>query len=307
MREIGSSEIHFGDYMKNYGEDKERVIEKYKRYLEGKTTFPVFFLKADNEGNLITYDSGVMLKMENKEIVGREYEIARRAYILSQSYTVQVTDIDMENGIVYVSHEKVRSKDRESLEKILEKEIGECIVPARVITVLEGIILLDIGGLGIPGYLWIRNWSRAYTQDLSDFVKKNDIIKVAVIEKNSLTSDQRKKYFHWSERDCYECSRKAIEEIDPWEKLGQSFQIGDIVHVRCRHIAPKGSYFWGYIDGIPEITVFCSYSKSNGEDVLSRKEIILGELYDACIYRLNENEHIIRANVFRRIENRREK
>ena len=104
-----------------------------------------------------------------------------------------------------------------------------------------------------------------------------------------------------------ECSRKAIEEIDPWEKLGQSFQIGDIVHVRCRHIAPKGSYFWGYIDGIPEITVFCSYSKSNGEDVLSRKEIILGELYDACIYRLNENEHIIRANVFRRIENRREK
>lgn len=310
MREIGIGEVNFGRYLKEYegvGEEirkEEKTLEKYKQYLKEETVFSVFFVKADTNGNLIAYDgnTNIEIRMENKEINGYEYNAYRRKYFLSKEWGVKVVKIDEQKKIVYVSHEQIRNEDRKKLEKIIEKELGKCVVPAKVIKVLEGLVLLDIGGMGIPGYMWVRNWSQTYTETISDYVQKGDIIKVAILGKNSLTDKQRKRHFSWTDRDCYECSRKDAMTSDPWKGLSEKLKKNDIIHARCKRISSDEGYFWGIVDGMPEINVFCSYASKQGDKVLresrvKKADIILDEIYDVQVYKIDEEKRILRAWV----------
>lgn len=307
MEEIRKLGINFENYLFGYKEEPkiDEILDTYENYLKTGESIIMQFTKVDKEGNLFFYNSNVEIRMDNIDIKGYELKgLNRMGSLLERPYNVKVVEVNREDKIVKVSHEAATAVDREKMISFMEEEIskedGRCIVPAKIVVILQGLAILDIGGMGIPGYVWIRNWSKNFCTSIEEEASAGDIINVEVIGKDGMTESQKSHYFRkWTTRDSYECSRAATM-ADPWEGIEQTFKKGDIIRVRCRTIPEDASYFLGTIENNPGINILCWYVGRRA--YVKKGDIAVGGLYDAEIRQVSAAEHKFKVDVLKRIQ-----
>lgn len=269
-------------------------LSYYKRCMEERQELVMEFKNANKAGDLWYSDGEVKIVLPNKEIRGREYNPRYSAKMLRDMYHVLVTSVDEENRTVYVSHAEARQGIKNKMEGLIDENLEKHMLPvvaARVELMYPNLLILNIGGLGIPGFLSIRDWGPAYEFDLNEHVKVGDIIKVAVYDKAPAVGTVKRKV-NWT-NDVYRCSRKLIVD-DPWNKIDEMFQFGDVVEVKCTH--KTNGYFNGTLPGVSDLRVYGRIRKEKSK--LEWKDIIEGCRYQCYIDKIDKERHGLRVVAF---------
>ena len=237
-----------------------------------------------------------MIMMENKDIMGRQYDLRFKSDKLAEEYCVLVTSIDHADKVVHVSHFAAKERVRPEIEQIIEKGLKEeeqIRVKAKINRIYTRMVdevrsdmgvWVDICGVGIPGYIHIGDWAPTFTPLLRDRIKYGDVVEVVIKEKRIRPKTQLA---------YYTCSRKELEE-DPWQsaKLTETYHVGDLVRITC--LSTHKNYWFGRIKGLDEIQILGEYPS-----IEHQFTILPGMEYMGKIYHLNPQEHSFKVRVFR--------
>lgn len=300
---ISNAGINFSYYLAGRPEEKEsekqNIKEKYESLRDENAIVNMKFDFSNTDGDLLLYEEDWKIILRNEEILGRNYEPKKRLSMLLRNYAVKILEINEPEKCIYVSCTDVRNKDRDKLREILDaKHDGILKVPAKVVYVYPNMLILDIGGLGIPGFLKIADWSLAYTISLQTVVKRGDILEVEVKEKYPTTSEEAKKYFgRWLDQSPYKCARKTIMEHDPWKDIEQRLHEGDILTVQCESKYPAN--FYGRNPSFPDLVFYGHYKED--DDGISRRTMVIGKYYECYVKKVNEKERQLRVKVIREV------
>lgn len=270
-------------------------LEKYENMMKQESFFNVKFDRVDKKGNFYYLDRLITVKMENKEVTGRQYDLKFKSDKLADEYCVMVNRVDWQEKIVYVSHFAAKEKVRPEIEKEIADalENGEYVkVKAKINRIYSRVVdevksdmgvWVDICGVGIPGYIHIGDWAQTFTPILRDRVKYGDVIEVIVKEKRIRPKTQL---------EYYACSRKELVE-DPWRSPGltETYHVGDLVRITC--LSTHANYWFGHIKGLNEIQILGEYPSMDHQFV-----ILPGMEYMGKIYHLNPQEHSFKVRVF---------
>lgn len=276
-------------------DDKAKVIlDKYQAKQKEEEVISIEFSATDTNGDLYTFDGPVKIILPNKELYGKKYDSYDRADKLMYPYGVSVKALDYEKGEVIVSRAQAVAIDRERLKSALDQCIKDeeyCEVPARVVRVLPHLVVIDLGGLGIPGYIRIKEWSKTYTESFRGLVNNNDLVIVSVKSKGM--EKKLAKSMKWQNDEIfYECSRREAMKVDPWEGIEERFPEKAVVRVTCT--LKRDRNFFGRIKGLDEINVYCEYPDGN-------IRIIEGFEYEGYVARVSEKTQLLRVRIFRQL------
>lgn len=162
-------------------------------------------------------------------------------------------------------------------------DIERIIVPVLVRAVMRDEAYVDIMGYGIKGLIPKYYWSYTHIQDLRNVVKQGDIVDIEIVGKYSAKEHG----------GMYICARTPLIE-NPWKNI--TFTVGTPIRVTASGISRSG--WFGSMEGY-EIEVYCEHPKKYlGFD------IILGQQYECCIYKVDPDTLNIRARTLRHIEDR---
>lgn len=284
-------------------EAKDR-IDDYQSALDQGKRIDVTFDRSDKNGDLYAYVSSdpygqITILLPNEEVEGISYDadsVWRRGGKID-SYLVQIKEIDRDKRLVTVSYRQGREAKKLEAQKILSE--GNCIINAKVFGVFEHMLLLDLGGFGIMGYLDIRDWSNLFLRTFRDRVSQNDVIQVAVLSPIDLNDKEMKKvYKRWfksrAPEEIYRCSRAAFLSTSSWDMVVKNYAVGDVVRVTCTHTT-KEHYFYGALKSLEDIDVLCSFSYKNC--AITPKDIAVGSEYSGVIQVLDPEKQKFRINV----------
>lgn len=274
------------------------TIERYRELMNDKVIFSQSFTTIDRQGTLYAFvGDGIRLKMTSKGIDGfyhNKRNISKEE-VLNKTYNVMVTDIVEEEHLVYVSANAAKEKPRAKMRRLLDEGIDSSIykvVNAKVIGISTSddpdkrkpkeICLLNIGGLGIMGSMILANWSTCYTKSFRPLVNPGDIVKVAVIGKQS-----------WStmEDEVYLCSRKLTLNPNPWKNIETALHVNDMVRVKC--VDKEDRNFFGKIEGFEEINAYCYYPDDPDYTIET------GKTYIGKIARVNEKTRDLKVRFYK--------
>lgn len=275
--------------------DTAGQMKKYEMAYRSGEYIMMSFSKADSvTGDLSFIDDDITVIMPADQINGKPYDLRFRAQKLDDIYCVRVMSIDNSNRIVYVSHQEARIEKRPEIESVIETNLKQ-----KMVTTAKGKVLkiqsktvngeqvdtgvwLDLCGVGIPGYVYIGNWKKTFTENLRGKVFYGDVVEVLVQEKV-----ERKNGIYY-----YACSRKELVQ-DPWDDqdLNEKYHKGDIVRIKC--LSRRENHWFGQINGLEDIQVFAEYPSQKHNFA-----IVPGMEYMGTIYYINTKEHSLKARVF---------
>lgn len=239
-------------------------MKKYEQAYRSGEYMMLSFAKADSvTGDLSLIDEDITVIMPADQISGKPYDLKFRAQKLDDIYCVRIMSIDNANRIVYVSHQEARLEKRPEIEAVLERNMKEntpVAVKGKVLKIqtknvngeqVDSGVWLDLCGVGIPGFVYIGNWKKTFTENLRGKVFYGDIVDVLVTDRV-----ERKNGVYY-----FACSRKELVQ-DPWEsqELNEKYHKGDIVRIRC--ISKRENNWFGQINGLEDIQVFAEYPSS---------------------------------------------
>lgn len=270
-------------------------IAEYSKKMAKKETFKMSFTCADENGNLYDYHNGVRVQMNNKEITGFGYNPKYKAQHLGVKFTVTVVNVNEENKTVNVSCFAALKGPREQLQKALKEGIENkkyLRVPAVVVGANKvkdrnnsfTVAIINIGGLGIPGAVRLAEWSTAYTKTFWHTIQAGMNIEVVV------TGHQ-----NWQTGVVFDCSRRLALDFDPWENIEERLPARTSVIVKCTSKETRN--FFGVIDNLPEINVYCEYPEPE-----SNIRIIEGAEYVGYVYRVKEETKLLKVRITRKKE-----
>lgn len=278
---------------------------EYQECLENGTIFNLNFTRCNREtGDLYKDISGnedrITIVMPSAESVTPATKNRRLATKLLLDYQVIVTSVDVENSTVTVSHRDAIKKLKNQLQRKInkelkredrDKELEKIIVPAKVVMVnkTKNVVIVDIYGYGLPGYIPAANWQHLYTKDVGKFVTIGSVIDVEVLflKASALGEDSSNMY-------C--CSRKSLTP-NPWKGIEERYHVKDIVRIKC--VDKQRKHWFGTIDGLEGIQVFCEYPDESNN--VTNVRIVLDREYQGYIYAVNEERMLLKARVFKEI------
>lgn len=281
-------------------EHKNYTLEDFKKLKESGEKFFYSFSRMSSSGCLSDWiGSDIEVRLDSEDLDGyKRKSVSRhvRAAMLDEEYGVVVVDIfEADNHtVVKVSASEVFAEQKAVLIDELDKgiELKKYIkVPARVVGLTgidratgkpdRSIVMLNIGGLGILGFVRLKEWSRCYTSTFRYCVKIGDVIEVVVLEKTK-----------WKSGELYACSRRLTIDKDPWENIEKRLPQGTIVKVMCTDKTDKN--FFGTVKGIPEINAYCHYPNiENG----GHSSITPGTEYTGIVATVNEKKKMLRIRM----------
>ena len=271
-----------------------------KKYEEAKKTgeyLMLSFTRADAiTGDLSFVEDDITVVMKSDQISGKPYALKYRAQKLEEQYCVKVLNIDAERKIVEVSHHSARCEKRPEIEKELDKYLARkeqtpIVLKGKVMKVqrkkvdesmVDTGVWLDLCGVGIPGYIYIGNWKKTFTETLQGKVNYGDVVDVVVLSK---VDGKNGMYY-------YSCSRKELVD-DPWDskELHEKYHKGDIVKIKC--LSKRDNFWYGEINGLPDIQVLAEYPSRKHEF-----SIVPGFSYLGTLYHVDIKERSLKARVF---------
>lgn len=154
-------------------------MKKYEQAYRSGEYMMLSFAKADSvTGDLSLIDEDITVIMPADQISGKPYDLKFRAQKLDDIYCVRIMSIDNANRIVYVSHQEARLEKRPEIEAVLERNVKEntpVAVKGKVLKIqtrnvngeqVDSGVWLDLCGVGIPGFVYIGNWKKTFTENL---------------------------------------------------------------------------------------------------------------------------------------------
>lgn len=284
----------------NVSEQKEfKGIEKYKAYKEKGTVLEQLrFTTADEHEGMWFMDGNIKVMAPVSEIYftnKKKEELYVSDDSLKREYAAIVTDVDDENGIVYISVNAVRRKYAPKLERQLldQLEKGECpVVNARVNKVVRPDfgdarrLFLELEGLGVPATLDVTEWAHSYTKDLSEVVSEGDVLtNIAVIGTNEHSYLGMK---------VFKCSRKKMLK-DSWQEIEEKLHPGQFVVVRCLNMFEIS--FLSEIIGYEGVTATSLYPDSRDPATGRVPFIAVGRKYTGEIKLVDASKKRIRVKI----------
>lgn len=266
-----------------------KILEKYEKYKKEKKIFEIYSVRADTAGNVYcSLEGNITGIIPNPEIEGKKYNPYYRHKKIDRHYSVIVTDVDFEKKIVTLSHHKAKNIGKEILKQRLLKalENKENIkVKARVMFVAyNNRVYLDIGGVGLLGYVPIDEWSHVYVENLEDEVKNGDIIEVVPMKYKPKQKVNGKK-----KNEAFICSRKETLP-DPWIGIEEKVPRYSTLVVECTDKKPH--MFFGRTEGL-ELNIYCEYPEPERNIV-----VLEGMKYKGFVYNVSEEKKLLKVRIF---------
>lgn len=268
----------------------EKRLEEYKKAMRsGELLENIRFPQGQSMEGLKLMDEGIEVCLPKNEISTIFVNKFMSRELMNRYYTVMVMSVNEDNKTVMVSHveaqKKVRPSEIEKIEGALQE--GKTVrTKAKVVlfTREDTLAFVDILGLGIPGMLFVKDWSDSYTPNFLAEAKVGDIVDVEITGHTSK---------HTPGDPQYMCSRKNIID-SPWKNIADKIPLNSNILVRC--ISKREQHFMGKISG-HNLTAYCFYpdkpSKTTGKPVVIQQ----GGLYSGYVTKVDEVKRILRARV----------
>lgn len=293
----------------NYVDSGAELIEN----IEDKTTF-LDFIKARDYGYTILVSFTAIVNKElhvtcnGCTVICKAEEFNEQkdlTYGLAKAYEAVIKEIDFDNKIVYVSCKDAWKKSKRrhiNVDKSLNQKIsdalknGESVIyPAKIISVQSkaqdngnfySFAIVSILDTNVKGFIYAKDYSQCWIQDLRRVAKKGDWIDVEIVSKRNSKNEP----YYWN------CSRLNITE-NPWTKqnIEERFRKGDYLLVKCVSKDPNGKCWWGTCDDVKGIQVISDYE--------SGIEITIGQYYRCWVKKVDSSCKIFRVKVLAKAEN----
>ena len=274
------------------------TIEKYKNAMAAGKAFNIKFEAIDSAmGLAYVEDNGVRVCIPLSSLAGSsESNGLGPTALVRVPYSVKVEKIDETACTVYCKAQDAkadaRSAYREAIEKALSKGEQFC-VRTRVVHVnITGRrLFVDIAGVGLQGVIHQPDWSRTYTSSFKNIVSEGDIVPVVITGKARVKNS-----------NVYVCSRKLAILEDSWTGIEKRYPVGSLVTIKC--IQRREHCFFGNIEGLRDIEVFCEYPPLPTDSRNNPLVIVEGEYYMGKIYRVSEEKKSLKVRILYHIKER---
>lgn len=283
------------------------ILDKYEGFMNQDVVFDVVFSQANKSGDLTRMEGGVTLRLHARDIAtpgwDRRARLANGSYAgslrLGMSYRVQVYKIDRVNKRVYLTQRSVQADVREHAIEILKSALSErknIKVPAKVIGVCPGdsdYCLVDIAGIGIPGFISCKEWSTAYTSELDVVVVPGEEMEVVVthfVKWSGAYGISAMQNVPW-----FGCSRRRAMDNTAWERVGEAIHEGQHVRVKCINMNSKN--FFGVIEGFRDVNAYCEYPKAD-----AGFKIECGREYVGYVYSMDASKGRLMVRIISEVQ-----
>src|SRR3989454_2615266 len=213
---------------------------------------------------------------------GRRFE-----WFVGQSIPLKVLEVDRPKGRVILSHRLAVEEDR-------QKRKGELLATLQEGVVVEGTVkrLTDFGAFvdlgGTDGLLPISEMSWTYIKHPSEVIRRNQRLKITVLRVDR-------------EAGRISLGLKQILE-DPWQKVGEHFQVGDTVKGKVVRLVSSGAFVrLGDLDAFLPIAEAAEKRVNKIEDVLK-----VGDAIEAEVAEIRADRRRMQLSV-RKMERERER
>lgn len=292
-------------YRKNQGYSPAKRVKlsaftkmaRLKEYQAEETLLDMYVDYSDSEtGVLYHIDSvGIEYVLEVDEIkkLFPAYVPYGNSYLLGTTFKCRIKAIDDSTGKVFLSAVEcslsaadyktlsakgVGSKnDAERLEKVLFEGLNmpgkqKPVVRGTVVKVEKERIFLDLYDTGVIGVVPVKNYAEQFRRDLRDIVYVGDSLKGVVFAYRARKGESEQ-HFLVSTADFLG---------DPWKKIKERFDVGDVIVIKCVEKPPvqqtTKKYFWGLSRVVPGIDIMSDYSTK-----MPRSAITVGHYYKCKI------------------------
>ncbi|WP_113675878.1 hypothetical protein [Vallitalea guaymasensis] len=299
MNDHNETDLFIGHYKKlEECRGENDIIKYFSKLKNNKTIFGMVFSSADVEGNLSAhFDSDFIAYMPNEEMMGEVYDAKYKHHYLEKELPVMVYDIDLEKKRILVSRQRARNKAqtakrKELIQKLKNRKDNELIIEKGVIKHVDQKrkrVIIDIGNVGIMGYIPIAHWKQGYEYHLNKVANRNHIIDVDIMEYKS--RNNRSSSNIYSKNEHFICSRKNLLP-NPWIGIEERLPKDTVITFKCIHKVERN--FFARIDGLDDIDVYVEYPKPG-----LQIPIFEGMKYQGFIYRVNEKTKLLKARVFK--------
>lgn len=289
------------DYLTGTITDKKNekeTLEKYKAAKAAESVFNIKFEAIDSaRGLAYVEDNGVRVCIPISSLSGSsESDGLGPTALVRVPYSVRVDEIDEVAYTVYCKAQDAKADARvayrDAIEKALSKGEQFC-VRARVvhINIVGRRLFVDIAGVGLQGVIYQPDWSKTYTSSFKNIVSVGDIVPVVITGKAKVKNSY-----------VYVCSRKLAILDDCWAGIETRYPVGSLVTIKC--IQRRERSFFGNIEGLKDIEVFCEYPTQPIDSRNNPLVIVEGEYYMGKIYRVSEEKKSLKARILYKIKER---
>lgn len=258
------------------------ALSYYEEVKKGDGTLTLQF-SVIRDGGMVLLDNGVEVILEKDELqkYGKGYKPSLRA-----SFYCGVKKVDSKRSKVYLKAITYKAGAASEVVEVINKalESGKRLsTRARVVYIdaTKKRVTVDISGVGVKGYITLKEWRESYIPNIWRAAELGSIIDIMIIGKQKDDLG-------------YRCSRRLALADNVWSGIEKRFPLKAQVRIKCSYLG-KNEWF-GTIDGLPEVEVYCPYP--DAEDDISIK---LGEEYLCYVYRISEKDHQFRCRVLNKV------
>lgn len=285
IKEVGELEQKLYIPLAQAKTEEDPILSMFKKRLDSKEVFQFTFPMKDGRSNLYAFEGGYKIIMTQRESGGTKAEVK-----VGKTYSVMVKRIEEAEKAIFVSAKMVAEGSRKELEKIIKSSLDKnehIKIPARVISStgydktnnVYAILLVDIAGLGIVGAIKLTDWSTCFTSSFTEAVAKpGDVLDVVITGT-----------YTWNSGTVYACSRKATIGFDPWSNIEERVPKNTTVCVRC--VCKQEKKFFGKIEGVDELNVYCEYPDDPSIYIEEERE------YIGHVAKVSEEKKLLRVRI----------
>lgn len=265
---------------------EENNLLVYKEKMIKNELINIMFEQADISGNLFKREGGVTIRM-NAEYDAAAFQSSKN---LTNSLCVKIIAVNEESKTVFVSHRKAK----EEMKPAILCELNQCLKAGTSVAVMGRVlrvqkkatygeeiqvgVWLDLCGVGIAGFVPIKDWEYAYVKDLEEKAVYGDIIKIKINGKK-LRSKSTLSHFI--------CSHKEFNMAENFPIL---LQINDTIIVSCTTLRKQN---WiGTIDDVREYN-----NISFQGNYTNTVQIIPGMKYQGTITKIRQEKRLVQFQV----------
>lgn len=250
------------------------LIQKY----DAKETVSVVVTDA-NKGGLIIELGGVKGFLPVSQLSAEHYPrveggnkdeiLTKLNSLVGKPIDLKIISLDRPAGkLIFSEREAIGNRD------IPEGMQMGNLVQGKVTGIVDFGFFVDVNG--VEGLVHISEISWAKVENISDFVKVGDVLKLKIIDiENSRLS----------------LSMKRLEE-DPWKKLIEDLKIGDVIEGLVNRITPFGAFVKVIVGKDGEIDALVHISEISSKHVSDPKEVLkVGEKKKFKIVSIEPDQH----------------
>lgn len=257
---------------------RDSIWANLQKKMEAKESIPVI-VTAANKGGLIIEMTGIKGFLPVSQLSAQHYPrveggnkdeiLSRLSSLVGKTIDVKIMSLDKAaNKLIFSEREAIGNRDVPE-----EIKVGN-MVEGTVIGIVDFGFFVDVGG--VEGLVHISEISWGKVENIADFVKIGDKLKLMVIDiENSRLS----------------LSLKRLEE-DPWKKMVSELEPGTIVSGTVSRITQYGAFVRIKREGYREIDALVHISEISSKHLNDPHEVLtVGEKKDFKVLSVDPTQH----------------